>query len=55
MYGIEPEDDASSADFYSGGCIPKIGPSRTSFTRAVCLEKLILRQIFGLFVQTERS
>src|ERR1700716_4243645 len=39
----------------SGGCIPKIGPRSNKLTRRLCLEKLILRQIFGLFIQTERS
>src|SRR5438105_14123982 len=39
----------------SGGCIPKIGPRSNKLTRRLCLEKLILRQIFGFFFQTERS
>jgi len=55
MYGIVPEDDASSADFYFRRMHPEIGPRSNKLTRRLCLEKRILRQIFGLFFQTERS
>src|ERR1700731_2889828 len=55
IFGIEPEDDASSVDFYNSRNIPKIGPRPSKLMRRLCLEKVILRQIFGLFFRTERS
>jgi hypothetical protein len=58
MYGIEPEDDASSLDFYFKRIHPEDRLEVEQVYAAALLrktEKLIVRKIIGLFFQTERS